>query len=90
MRYAREDHHQLKDVEKKLATASDLLQVNFHVTAEQQTSDFNDDLLELVRLCDVDNQKMHFDTQTQIRKLDELLRNLVAEAALAQREVLRV
>ena len=84
MRYAREDHHQLKDVEKKLATASDLLQVNFHVTAEQQTSDFNDDLLELVRLCDVDNQKMHFDTQTQIRKLDELLRKCVDVEAVTE------
>ena len=42
IRYAREDHRQLKDVEKKLAQASDLLQVNLHVSADQQANDFNE------------------------------------------------
>ena len=73
MRYAREDLRQLKDVEKRLAQASDLLQVNFHVSAEQQAGDFNEDLLELMKISSTDNHIMHTQTQTQIAKLTQML-----------------
>ena len=73
MRYAREDHRQLKDVEKRLAQTSDLLQVNFHVSAEQQARDFSEDLLELMKISATDNQTMHVQTQLQIQKLTEML-----------------
>ena len=73
MRYASEDLRQLKDLEKRLAQASDLLQVNFHVSAEQQASDLNADLLELIKISGTDNQNMHERTQLQIQKLTEML-----------------
>ena len=80
MRYAREDHRQLKDVEKKLAQASDLLQVNLHVSADQQANDFIEDLLglseellELMRQSAIENQTMHQQTH---QKVDELVRML--------------
>ena len=75
MRYAREDHRQLKDVEKKLAQASDLLQVNLHVSADQQANDFNEDLLELMRQSETENQTMHQETQQQINKLTQMLKD---------------
>ena len=59
MRHAREDLCQLKDLEKRLEQASDLLQVNFHVSAEQQARDLNDDLLELIKISGADNQNMY-------------------------------
>ena len=73
MRHAREDLRQLKDLEKRLAQASDLLQVNFHVSAEQQARDLNADLLELIKISGTDNQNMHEQTQLQIQKLTEML-----------------
>ena len=73
MRHASEDLRQLRDLEKRLAQASDLLQVNFHVSAEQQASDLNADLLELIKISGTDNQNMHEQTQLQIEKLTEML-----------------
>ena len=75
MRYASEDHRQLEDVEKQLAQAGVLLQVNFHVSAEQQTSDFNEDLLELMRHSEKENQTMHARTQAQLNKLADMLKD---------------
>ena len=75
MRHAREDLRQLKDLEKRLQQASDLLQVNFHVSAEQQARDLNDDLLELIKISGADNQNMHEQTQLQIQKLTEMLQD---------------
>jgi len=75
IRYAREDHRQLKDVEKKLAQASDLLQVNLHVSADQQANDFNEDLLELMKISSTDNHIMHTQTQVQIAKLTQMLKD---------------
>ena len=75
MRYANEDHRQLKDVEKRLAQASDLLQVNLHVTAEQQANDLKDDLLELMRQSETENQTMHQKMQQQISKLTQMLKD---------------
>ena len=73
MRHASEDLRQLRDLEKRLEQASDLLQVNFHVSAEQQASDLNADLLELIKISGTDNQNMHEQTQLQIEKLTEML-----------------
>ena len=84
MRYAREDHKQLKDVEKRLAQASDLLQVNFHVSAEQQAGDFNEDLLELMKISSTDNHIMHTQTQTQIAKLTQMLQERLDMESLTE------
>jgi hypothetical protein len=84
MRYAREDLRQLKDVEKRLAQASDLLQVNFHVSAEQQAGDFNEDLLELMKISSTDNHIMHTQTQTQIAKLTQMLQERLDMESLTE------